>query len=101
MAYRAMETYDAVIAPGRSTPATPIDEEFRKVTPGTSRDLMGAIGNGVGLPSISVPNGFTDEGLPTSIQFMGRAYEENRIIAAAVAYQERTSWHKRHPKEFT
>jgi aspartyl-tRNA(Asn)/glutamyl-tRNA(Gln) amidotransferase subunit A len=101
MAYRAMETYDAVIAPGRSTPATPIDEEFRKVTPGTSRDLMGAIGNGAGLPSISVPNGFTDEGLPTSIQFMGRAYEENRIIAAAVAYQERTSWHKRHPKEFT
>jgi aspartyl-tRNA(Asn)/glutamyl-tRNA(Gln) amidotransferase subunit A len=100
MADKAMEQYDAIVAPGRSGPSTPIDEEFRKVTPGTSKDIMGAIGNGAGLPSIAVPNGFTEEGLPTSIQFMGRAYQENRIIAAAVAYQEKTSWHRRHPKMF-
>jgi aspartyl-tRNA(Asn)/glutamyl-tRNA(Gln) amidotransferase subunit A len=100
IADKSMEQFDAVVAPGRSGPSTPIDEEFRKVAPGTTKDLMGAIGNGAGLPSISVPNGFTDEGLPTSIQFMGRAYQENRIIAAAVAYQEKTSWHRKHPKMF-
>jgi aspartyl-tRNA(Asn)/glutamyl-tRNA(Gln) amidotransferase subunit A len=61
---------------------------------------MGAIGNGCGLPSISVPDGFTGTGLPTGIQFMGKPYEENTILAIAHAYQEVTDWHKRHPKPF-
>ncbi len=93
----AMAPYDALIAPSRPAPATPIDREFRGVVSGAVRDLMGAIGNCAGLPAISVPNGFTDEGLPTGIQFMGRAYEENRILAVARAYQSLTDWHKRHP----
>ncbi len=59
---------------------------------------MGAVGNGAGLPSISVPNGFTPRGLPTGIEFMGRPYEENAIIAVARAYQSKTDWHLRHPK---
>ncbi len=100
MAGKTMEPYDAIVAPGRGSVAPPIDVEFRKFSPGTSRDIMGAIGNGAGIPSISVPNGFSKEGLPTSIQFMGQAYNENRIIAAAVAYQERTDWHLRHPDLF-
>jgi Asp-tRNA(Asn)/Glu-tRNA(Gln) amidotransferase A subunit family amidase len=44
-----------------------------------------------------VPNGIGDRGLPTSLQFMGRAYEENTILAAARAYQSLTDWHRRHP----
>ncbi|MBS7638428.1 amidase [Candidatus Bathyarchaeota archaeon] len=93
----AMAPYDALIAPSRPAPATPIDREFRGVVSGAVRDLMGAIGNCAGLPAISVPNGFTDEGLPTGIQFMGRAYEENKILAVARAYQSLTDWHKHHP----
>jgi aspartyl-tRNA(Asn)/glutamyl-tRNA(Gln) amidotransferase subunit A len=58
---------------------------------------MGAIGNAAGLPAIAVPNGFTDAGLPTSLQFMGRAWEENLILAAARAWQRVTEWHLRHP----
>ena len=46
-------------------------------------DLMGAVGNGCGLPSISVPSGFDADGLPTGIQFMSRAYDENVCIAIA------------------
>jgi len=94
----AMEPYDAVVAPSRRSPASPIDQEFRKNVPGTARDIMGAVGNGAGLPSISVPNGFTPEGLPTGIQFMGRPYEENGIIAIAREYQSKTDWHLKHPK---
>jgi aspartyl-tRNA(Asn)/glutamyl-tRNA(Gln) amidotransferase subunit A len=45
-----------------------------------------------------VPNGFGARALPTSIQFMGRAWEENTILAAARAYQSLTDWHTRHPK---
>jgi aspartyl-tRNA(Asn)/glutamyl-tRNA(Gln) amidotransferase subunit A len=94
----AMKPYDAVAAPSSKKPATPIGEEFRKVAPGATKDIMGAIGNGCGLPAISIPNGFTGAGLPTGIQFMGKPYEENAILAIARAYQGLTDWHKRHPK---
>jgi aspartyl-tRNA(Asn)/glutamyl-tRNA(Gln) amidotransferase subunit A len=96
-----MEQYDAVVAPSRSTTVPEIDKEFRKVTPGSTRDIMGALGNGAGLPAISVPNGFDEEGLPTGIQFMGRAYNENDILSVAVEYQNRTGWHALHPDRFT
>jgi len=93
----AMSPYDAVVAPARRSPASPVDEEFRRTTPGTARDIMGAVGNGAGLPSVSVPNGFTGDGLPTGVQFMGKAYDENTILAVARAYQSMTDWHDRHP----
>jgi aspartyl-tRNA(Asn)/glutamyl-tRNA(Gln) amidotransferase subunit A len=95
-----MEDYDAVIAPTSGATAHPIDEPFPTQRPWAHRDIMGAVGNGAGLPSISVPSGFSDEGLPTGIQFMGRSYDENIIIGIAKMYQERTSWHIRHPVMF-
>lgn len=94
-----MAPYDAIIGPTRSAVASPIDQDFRSVVTGHSRDILGAVGNGAGLPAISVPSGFTDDGLPTGIQFMGRAYDENRVIEIAHAYQSMTNWHKRHPAE--
>jgi aspartyl-tRNA(Asn)/glutamyl-tRNA(Gln) amidotransferase subunit A len=93
-----MAPFDAVVAPARNSPASPIGSEFRKKAPGTQRDIMGALGNGAGLPSISVPNGFTELGLPTGIQFMGRAYDENKILDVAKAYQKQTHWHTMHPE---
>ena len=98
---KTMECFDALTAPSGKKPATPIGEEFRKVAPGTTRDVMGAIGNGCGLPAISVPDGFTKDGLPTGIQFMGKPYEENTVLAIARAYQRYTEWHKRHPLPLT
>jgi aspartyl-tRNA(Asn)/glutamyl-tRNA(Gln) amidotransferase subunit A len=95
-----MGGYDALVAPSRKAVASPIDQEFRKVSPGTAKDVMGALGNGAGLPAVSVPNGFSVEGLPTGIQFMGRAYDENKILSVAVEYQKRTMWHRRHPPAF-
>jgi aspartyl-tRNA(Asn)/glutamyl-tRNA(Gln) amidotransferase subunit A len=94
----AMEPYDAVVAPTRGGVASPIDMEFRRASPGTSSDVMGAVGNGAGLPAISVPSGFDEGGLPTGIQFMGRAYDENVILAIARTYQSLTDWHLRHPQ---
>lgn len=90
---------DALVGPTRATPASGIDEPFRGVLHGNASDILGAIGNGAGLPAISVPNGFTPQGLPTGIQFMGRAYDENTIIALARSYQNATDWHLRHPPE--
>ena len=88
---------DALVAPGRFTVATRLDETFRSAFGGTILDPTGAIGNAAGLPAVAVPNGFGERGLPTSLQFVGRAFAENTILAAARAYQARTDWHRRHP----
>ena len=75
--------FDALVGPARAISPTPLDQEFRSAAGGTAQDIMGAIGNSLGLPAIAVPNGFSDKGLPTGVQFMGRAYDENAILAVA------------------
>jgi Asp-tRNA(Asn)/Glu-tRNA(Gln) amidotransferase A subunit family amidase len=94
---RVLAGLDALVAPGRPATASPLDREFRSAARGNVPDVMGAIGNAAGLPAIAVPNGFTESGLPTSLQFMGRAWEENTVLAAARAWQGVTDWHLRHP----
>jgi aspartyl-tRNA(Asn)/glutamyl-tRNA(Gln) amidotransferase subunit A len=91
--------FDALVGPTRATTATPLDQEFRGAVRGTAKDIMGAVGNGAGLPAISVPSGFSEHGLPTGIQFMGRAYDENQVLAVARAYQALTDWHRHHPPD--
>jgi Asp-tRNA(Asn)/Glu-tRNA(Gln) amidotransferase A subunit family amidase len=95
---RVLQRYDALVAPGRINEAPVLGKEFRSAISATAKDVMGAVGNGAGLPAVCVPNGFGVRGLPTSLQFMGRAWEENTILAAARAYQSLTDWHTRHPK---
>ncbi len=94
---RVLSGFDALVGPGRASVAPGLEQEFRSAIRGSAPDLMGAIGNGAGLPAVSVPNGFGDRGLPTSLQFMGRVYEENAVLAAARAWQSFTDWHLRHP----
>jgi len=94
---RVLSRYDALVAPGRINEAPVLGREFRSAISATAKDIMGAVGNGAGLPAVCVPNGFGARALPTSIQFMGRAWGENTILAAARAYQSLTDWHTRHP----
>lgn len=89
--------YDAIVAPTLPYVATPIDETFATWFGRDRGPSLGAAGNLCGLPSITVPNGFGERGLPTALEFMGRAYDEHRIVAAARAYQSRTNWHTRRP----
>jgi Asp-tRNA(Asn)/Glu-tRNA(Gln) amidotransferase A subunit family amidase len=50
-----------------------------------------------GLPALSVPCGFSAEGLPYGLQFIARATHDHAVVAAARSYQEVTDWHTRHP----
>jgi aspartyl-tRNA(Asn)/glutamyl-tRNA(Gln) amidotransferase subunit A len=94
---RVLSRFDALVGPGRANVSPGLDQEFRSAIRGSAPDLMGAIGNGAGLPAICVPNGFGDRGLPTSLQFMGRVYEENTVLTAARLWQSLTDWHLQHP----
>ena len=53
--------------------------------------------NYLGLPALSVPAGFSDNGLPIAFQLMGRPFSEALIFRAAHLYQQDTDWHTRVP----
>jgi amidase len=50
-----------------------------------------------GNPTISLPCGFTNDGMPASLQLAGRHLGEEAIIAAGHFYEQATEWHKRRP----
>jgi amidase len=53
--------------------------------------------NAAGVPTISLPGGFTADGLPVGIQLAGPWLSEPALIRAAVAFQNETDFHTRHP----
>ncbi len=50
-----------------------------------------------GLPTVSVPCGFTRAGLPVGLQISGPLLGDARVLALAKAYQDATKWHERMP----
>jgi len=92
--------YDAIVCPTTNAVASPITIQFSEYfkTATGRRPAIGAVGNVAGLPAVSVPSGFGERGMPTAIQFVGRAGTENAILAVARAYQERTDWHTKRPE---
>src|SRR5918994_1017829 len=88
---------DVLVAPSRSTVSYPIDKTFDQAYPGiTATSPIGA-SNLVGVPAISVQNGFGQNNLPTGIQFIGPAWSDYSLIELAVKFQQATDWHKRKP----
>lgn len=64
------------------------------ITP-TSAYLM--MTNLSGHPQLCIPSGFTDDGIPTSVSFIGQLYSEAKLLAVAKAFQDVTDYHKKHP----
>lgn len=50
-----------------------------------------------GLPAISIPCGFSKDGLPVGLMIAGPRFSEGKILALARAYEQATEWHKRQP----
>ncbi|MEO7649769.1 MAG: amidase [Bryobacteraceae bacterium] len=92
---------DLIITP--TTPVMPdtVDEALREVgaVPGGTPSLRNTSPfNIFGLPAISIPCGFTADGLPVGIQISGRHFGEPQVLAMAHAYERATEWHTRRPK---
>ena len=56
--------------------------------------------NLTGHPCVVLPTGFLEKGTPTSISFIGRLFDEGKLIAFAKAYQDASGFHKQHPPMF-
>jgi aspartyl-tRNA(Asn)/glutamyl-tRNA(Gln) amidotransferase subunit A len=90
------ESFDVLVAPSQPVPATPL--ELNLETDLAFPDPLGAIGNLCGLPALSVPCGFTEKNLPIGLEFVAGAGDDIAAIQAARTFQQRTDWHRRHPK---
>ncbi len=104
------QRYDALAAPSRATVAIPIGVDFDKAYPELAKgrpanfvSSIGALislGNLVGWPAISLPNGFGPEGLPTGLHLLGGAFREADLVAIGREYQRRTDFHTRRPSGY-
>ena len=94
---------DAVIAPVSPVPAPTIAES----DVGSSPDAEAVIQrltrftrpiNYLGLPSLSIPSGFTRNGLPVGLQLIGRSFDEATILRIGAAFQRATDFHEKVPQ---
>lgn len=94
-----LQPFDAVISPTLATVAYPNDVDWPEYR-GKARFVsdIGGPANVCGLPGLSVPNGMGEGGLPTGLQFVGRAFDENRLLSLGQRYQQLTQWHLKHPE---
>lgn len=93
---------DILHLPAVSIPA-PTIAETTAGDPAKVSQILGALThctrgiNYLGLPAISVPAGFTANGLPCAFQLVGRPFAEELLLRAADAYQRITDWHQQAP----
>jgi aspartyl-tRNA(Asn)/glutamyl-tRNA(Gln) amidotransferase subunit A len=92
---RAMAGFDAVVMPTSPVPATAIESSPPEHAMLRPRNTMPF--NVLGLPGISVPCGFTGDGLPVGLQIIGKAFDEAGVLRIAHAYEQATEWHRRRP----
>lgn len=88
---RAFEDVDVIVAPTSPTVAFRIGERTDDPIQMYLSDIFTIPANMAGLPGIAIPCGFSD-GMPVSLQMIGRAFGEADILRAAHAYESATSW---------
>jgi aspartyl-tRNA(Asn)/glutamyl-tRNA(Gln) amidotransferase subunit A len=94
---RAFEMVDAVATPTTPTPAFRLGEKTADPLQMYLADLFTVSANLAGLPAISLPCGFSPDGLPIGCQLVARRWDESTLFRAGAALQSATDWHTRQP----
>ena len=94
---RAFASCDVVATPTTPTPAFKLGEKTSDPVQMYLNDIFTVSANLTGLPSISVPCGFSESRLPVGLQLTGRAFDEATLLRAADAYQRDTNFHHEVP----
>ena len=92
---RALQEVDVLVTPTSAKPA-PLLEGYQRSATLTGPSFTGPF-NLSGLPSISVPGGFTSAGLPIGLQIAGKPFDESTVLRVAYTYQQSAGWFQRRP----
>ena len=95
---KALSKVDLLMAPTMPNPAFKIGEKIEDPLTLYLSDVNTCPINLAGVPSISVPCGFTD-GLPIGLQIMGKPFDEPTVLRAAYTFEQNTDYHTKRPPE--
>lgn len=91
------QKYDVIVGPTTPTPAFKIGEQLDDPLTMYANDILTIPVNLAGVPGISVPCGFSKEGLPLGLQLIGKHFDESTIYRTAHAFEQATDYHKQFP----
>jgi aspartyl-tRNA(Asn)/glutamyl-tRNA(Gln) amidotransferase subunit A len=94
---RALKDTDVLIAPTMPTPAFKLGEKISDPLTLYLADVNTVPINLAGVPSISLPCGFSDK-LPVGLQIIGRHFDEKTILRTAYTFEQNTDFHTRIPE---
>ena len=88
---------DVIATPTSPTVAFKVGEKISDPLSMYLSDIYTIPANLAGIPSISIPCGFSKSGLPIGLQLMGKAFDEEMLLRVSYTYEQNTEWHLRKP----
>jgi aspartyl-tRNA(Asn)/glutamyl-tRNA(Gln) amidotransferase subunit A len=95
---KAFETCDVILSPVAPTPAFKVGEKADDPLTMYLSDIFTLSANLAGIPGISVPCGFSYQGLPIGLQLMGKHFDEGKLLKVAYNFEQATDYHKQKPR---
>ncbi|MBE7446561.1 MAG: Asp-tRNA(Asn)/Glu-tRNA(Gln) amidotransferase subunit GatA [Planctomycetia bacterium] len=93
----AFEKVDCIICPTSPVPAFKIGERANNPLEMYLSDIYTIPANLAGIPGISIPCGFSKDGLPIGMQILGKHFEEKKLLQIAYAFERETDFHLKKP----
>lgn len=94
----AFKSCDVIATPTAPTPAFKIGERTQDPLTMYLSDIFTISCNLAGIPGISVPCGYTKEGLPIGLQILGKSLDEETILRTAYAYEKASGIERKRPQ---
>ncbi len=94
---KAFHSVDVIVSPTSPSLALKLGASNNNPMFGEIADMLVEPSSIAGLPGISVPCGFAENGLPIGMQIMGKQFAEETIINVAYQYEQATNWHTQKP----
>ena len=95
---KAFEQVDVIAAPTTPTTAFRLGANTDDPLQMYLADVFTLPASLAGMPGLSVPCGFDDDGLPVGLQIIGKAFDEATVLRVGHTYEQATEWHKRRPE---
>jgi aspartyl-tRNA(Asn)/glutamyl-tRNA(Gln) amidotransferase subunit A len=94
---KAFKLCDVIVTPTYPTSAFKIGEKVNDPLTMYLSDIFTIPANLAGIPGISLPCGFTSEGLPIGLQILSDSFQEEKLLQVAAAYEQETGWQVQKP----